>query len=150
MKFFIIQINNLKNNPMKEFDEWNVTKKEINEESYRLLYQEREIWLAHVGVNVGIEQDGGWNNFIRPVLVFRKFNQKHFLAIPLTTKAKESSFGFDLGEITFLKKRSWLTLTQIKAMDSKRLDRRLGRLPKRIFKEIQKKSAQTFVRASGA
>ena len=42
----------------KDFDHWNELKKEVNSGEVLPLYHAREIWWAHLGVNVGYEQDG--------------------------------------------------------------------------------------------
>ena len=42
----------------------------------------KDIWWVSVGVNVGFEEDGKNDNFVRPVLVLKKFNNDMFLGIP--------------------------------------------------------------------
>ena len=130
-------------------DGWNTKKKKINQEKIPPLFREREIWLADVWINVWIEQNWNLENFIRPVLILKKFSKNHFLAIPLTSKEKRKPFWFELKSVSFLNRKSWLILTQIKAMDSKRLHRRLWKLPITSFLEIQK-SAWKLIQASGA
>jgi hypothetical protein len=64
----------------KDFWKWHSKKEEIDEKDTRIFFHEREIWFAHLGANVGFEQDGKGENFGRPVLIFRKFNPKCFAA----------------------------------------------------------------------
>ncbi len=42
---------------------------------HEIYFNEREIWWAHLGVNVGYEQDGKNDNFERPVLIIKKFGK---------------------------------------------------------------------------
>lgn len=131
----------------KILDSWNNRKKDLNKNKPGVLFKEREIWLADVWINIWIEQNWNIENFIRPVLVLKKFSKNHFLAIPLTSKEKSAPYWFYLDKVGFLNKKSWLILTQIKAMDSKRLHRRLWKLPVHTFDEI-KKSAWKLIQAS--
>ena len=70
----------------KDFESWHNKKIEIDNKESRVFFHEREIWFTHLGSNVGFEQDGKGELFGRPVLVFRKFNNRAFWAIPLTTR----------------------------------------------------------------
>ena len=136
---------------VKNFDRWNGKKKELDLGQQSLLFQEREIWIAHVGINIGIEQNGNSQTFVRPVLIFRKFSRHHFIGIPLTSNEKPPEVSYLLeNNVPFLRLKSWLIFSQIRVLDSKRLHRKLGRISSNVFGEIQKKSARTFIRASGA
>jgi hypothetical protein len=42
----------------KDFDRWNELKKQVDAAEALPLYHAREIWWAHLDVNVGYEQDG--------------------------------------------------------------------------------------------
>lgn len=124
----------------KPFDQWNINKKQVDCSARQVLFHEGEIWWTQVGLNVGIEQNGKGNNFLRPVLIFKKYNRQHFLGIPLTTQKMPAKFSFHLTPSTALvKKESWIVFSQIRIMDSKRLHNNMGKLPKRIFEDIQKK-----------
>ena len=54
-----------------------------------------EFWMCSLGRNIGFEQNGGGNNFSRPVLVAKKFNNQMFWIIPLSTKQKNLDFYFN-------------------------------------------------------
>ncbi len=124
----------------KPFNPWNTEKQEIDNLKPNKNFREGEIWWGKLGINIGIEQNGKSEKFTRPVLILKKYNKHHFLAIPLTTKETPEKFSFHLSsDVSFLKKESWIVFSQIKAVDSKRLDRRMGKLPTSIFKNIQKK-----------
>lgn len=77
----------------KNFDEWNIVKKKVNEHDTKSLYfKEREIWWVAVGINIGSESDGKNELFERPVLIVKKLGSGVFLGVPVTSKAKEGPF----------------------------------------------------------
>lgn len=121
---------------MKNFDEWNETKKTLSAENTVPQFREREIWWCSIGYNVGHEQDGKGEAVSRPVLVVRKFNKRLFWGIPLSTKIKDGQhfYIYDFkGE-----KRSAL-LTQLRLWDANRFTRWMGRLPQKQFGEIRER-----------
>jgi len=117
----------------KEFDKWNICKKEINNNETIRLYKEREIWWASVGVNVGYEEDGKNNNYVRPVLIIRKFNRMLFLGIPMSTRIKDNKYYYN---ICIKGKTVSLLLSQIKVFSSKRLLNRHTIVNKNEYKKI--------------
>ena len=72
----------------KDFWKWHGKKENIHDEGHRVFFHEREIWFCHLGANIGFEEDGKGENFGRPVVVFRKFNNEVFWGVPLTTRTK--------------------------------------------------------------
>jgi len=46
----------------------------------------------YVGANVGFEEDGKNGNFVRPVLIVKKFNRELFLGAPMSTKLKDNKY----------------------------------------------------------
>ncbi len=118
---------------MKNFDSWNDLKKML-EQRKRVFFYEREIWFAHLGLNLGDEQDGRHAKFHRPVIILRKFNQNFFLAVPLTSRSKEGRyyFSFDLNG-----SKSVAIVSQIRALDAKRLIRRIGKLSVLQFVKLE-------------
>ncbi|HAT68344.1 MAG: hypothetical protein A2481_03390 [Candidatus Yonathbacteria bacterium RIFOXYC2_FULL_47_9] len=125
----------------KDFQTWHTKKSEISEIRKSPFFHEREIWFCYLGTNVGFEQDGS-EEFLRPVIVFRKFNNEIFWAIPLTKSKKKLnakiesyyySFSF-LPEVTSL-----AILSQIRLIDAKRLSRHIGTISEENFDELKKK-----------
>ena len=57
----------------KFFDEWNVVKKIIDQAPSVKYFNNREIWFLNLGENIGFEQNGKGDEFLRPVLV-RQFD----------------------------------------------------------------------------
>jgi len=128
-------------NMKKDYKEWHSKKSEISEIKKSPFFHEREIWFCYLGSNIGFEQDGG-EEFLRPVVVFRKFNNEIFWAIPLTKSKKKLnkktecyyySFSF-IPEVTSL-----AILSQIRLVDAKRLSRHIGTMPEESFDELKKK-----------
>ena len=110
----------------KEFEIWTKEKKTIDLFKKRVVFNEREIFYAKLGTNIGFEQDGKNDNFLRPVLILRKFNTNIASIIPLTTVEKKNIFHFDC---SFNKnKKSFAILSQIRLIDSKRLMNKIGKL----------------------
>lgn len=80
---------------MKDFDKWNEKKKAIHVNENIVGFSQNEIIFMKIGLNVGFEQDGKGKDFLRPVLVYKKFNNRVFLGIPLTSKEKDDKFHFE-------------------------------------------------------
>ncbi len=58
--------------------------------------RQREIYWANLGENIGFEQNGKDDNFMRPLLIFKKFSNNIFFGIPLSTqRKKDGSFFFE-------------------------------------------------------
>jgi mRNA interferase MazF len=117
----------------KDFDRWNELKKGINDskkpEDFN--FHEREIWWCSVGVNIGFEQDGKHELFERPVLILRKFNKSIAWVVPLTSVAKENQYHYQLKT-----SGSFVILSQIRLISSKRFRRLIETINENEFKEI--------------
>ncbi len=121
----------------KHFDAWNNEKKLINgQEEYTLLYHEREIRWCRLGLNIGFEQDGTGSKMSRPVLIFKAFSRHVCLVIPLTTSEKENPYHVPLGMIGG--RKACAIISQLRLIDTKRLDQKITRLDKKIFEVVRK------------
>ena len=69
-----------------DFDRWNEKKKKLNDNEISFGFRERDIFNIKMGQNIGHEEKGKGDDFIRPVIVFKKFNRHIFFGIPLTSK----------------------------------------------------------------
>ena len=84
----------------KDFDNWNIRKKETNSDNdYLPLYHSRQIRWCRLGVNVGYEQDGTGKDFSRPVLILKGFSRHVCLVVPLTTSVKKNKYHVFIGTI---------------------------------------------------
>ena len=121
----------------KDFDSWNEEKKRTNaNEEYLPLYYEREIRWCRLGVNVGFEQDGTGRSFSRPVLVFKGFSRRVCLVIPLTTSTKRNRYHVSVGNIGG--KKAAAIISQLRLIDTRRLDQHIVTLDKKTFERIRK------------
>lgn len=109
---------------MKNYDVWNIRKKEVELYRQRKRYHAGDIWWAHLGLNIGFEQDGKNKNFERPVLIIKGFNKEVCLIVPLTTKNKKNKFFLFVGE--FNGHKNYAILSQIRLIDTKRLINQIG------------------------
>jgi len=120
----------------KDFDGWNVQKKITDCAENKKTFHEREIWFIKIGENIGFEQNGKGEEFLRPVIIYKKFSKNVFLGIPLTRVIKEGRFysSFDFkGQV------SNAILSQIRLFDSKRLFYTIGRLSNGDYRKLKEK-----------
>jgi hypothetical protein len=77
---------------LRPLERWNAIKKATDaaDDAARLFFREGEIWWVRLGRNIGYEANGKSQEFTRPVIVLKKYNQYSFLALPLTTAAKRT------------------------------------------------------------
>ncbi|MCL5010682.1 MAG: type II toxin-antitoxin system PemK/MazF family toxin [Patescibacteria group bacterium] len=128
-----------KENYKKEFDKWNIQKKITHNSENKKTFHEQEIWFIKIGENIGFEQDGKGEDFLRPVIVYKKFSKNVFLGIPLTKAIKENKFYkvFD-----FHGEKSNAILSQIRLFDSKRLKYKIGKMSSVDFASVKEKLIQ--------
>lgn len=125
----------------KEFNRWNDLKKALQEEKGRL-YSVREIWWCKLGVNIGSEQDGKGENFLRPCIIVRSFGSDTCLVVPLTTSDKLHYLRFPLGQISG--KAASANLSQFRLIDTKRLVEKIGFLENGIYEILIKRIRDLF------
>ncbi len=117
------------------FDEWNCLKKRLNS-AEPIQFNERDILFLSMGQNIGYEQYGKGEEFLRPVVVMRKFNKHLFLGIPLSSQIKE---GYYFHTIHFRDRSNSALLLQTKTFDSKRIKYRLARLGVKEFEKLKER-----------
>ncbi len=83
----------------KNFRLWTAKKEVLNDTKGTALFHEREVWWCALGANIGFEQDGGQEDFERPVVILKKFNLDACLIVPLTGRPKEGKYYFPVGRI---------------------------------------------------
>ncbi len=122
----------------KDFDNWTAIKKESHGKEGRTLFKERDVWWCKLGVNIGDEQDGKGEFFLRPVLVIRKFNKRVFIGLPFSTIVKDNNPFYHKFE--FKGRTQSVILAQIRLLDARRLEDRMGKVSDSDFDEIKEKS----------
>lgn len=120
---------------MNQFNIWDKEKQSINERRH-IAPKEREIWWLNIGQNIGWEQNGGKDSFLRPVLVFRLFNSKLFFGILMTSGDKNEDSWYYLKTIHNGKKYFFL-LMQARLFSTKRLHQVIRRIDGQEFKGVQ-------------
>ena len=127
---------------LKDFDEWNKVKKNVNAYNNRRYYKAREIWWCKLGINIGFEQDGTGKEFDRPVLVIKRFNKDISIVAPLTTSNKNNKYYISIGKIGG--KNAKVIISQIKLIDTTRFYKREAILDKETFNLIKKTIRNMF------
>jgi mRNA-degrading endonuclease toxin of MazEF toxin-antitoxin module len=118
-----------------EFDKWNEIKKDINKKDIIRSFEERQIIYLKVGKNIGFEQDGKGDEFLRPVLIYKKFNNNQFIAFAMTSQnpnPKNAKYYYQI------KDKSYVILSQIKTYSAKRISHIIGKISKNKMKEIHR------------
>ena len=127
--------------PEKSYKKWHRQKQKVENERPRVFFSEREIWFCYLGENVGFEQDGRGEEFLRPIVALKKFNNEVFWAVPLTRTRKKNKYYFP-----FLfgdgKEISVAILSQIRLVDAKRLKYKIGDMKPADFETIKSKIRQ--------
>ncbi len=100
------------------FELWNTKKQHIDKKKSLISFEENQIVYINMGKNIGYEQDGKGEEFLRPVLVYKKFNNEQFLGFALTSKKKEGKF---YAPVHHSGKTSYAILSQIRTYSAKRL-----------------------------
>lgn len=120
----------------KDFQKWHEKKSQVDNIAKRPFFHEREVWWCAVGMNIGFEQDGRGERFARPVLVFKKFNNEVFWAIPLSTKIKKGKFYVPIEFEDGLPRV--VIISQLRLIDARRLMDKIGTISGDNYKLIQK------------
>lgn len=120
---------------VEKFIEWTKLKIRLHISLHEIYFREGEIWWASLGVNVGHEQDGKNENFERPILILKKFNQHVLWAVPLTSQVKEDNpyyIKYKLGENVYA-----AVISQLRLVSSKRLRRKIGMFLAEDFERVR-------------
>ena len=131
----------------EKFDEWNEVKKRTAKENILYGFKERDIFYIKMGENLGFEQNGKGNLFIRPIVVLKKLNSQMFVGIPLSTQLKKGSFFFEFSFMKKSKERYELRnniaiLAQIRTFSVKRLLNKIGMMENNDFEKMKEKLEQ--------
>lgn len=121
---------------LNEYDDWNNIKKKIAKGNHKPPYfKEGDIWWVSVGYNIGNEVYGKGKDFLRPVLILKKFNPYFFIGIPLSSRLKKSKY---YPCIIVQNKKNSALISQIKAFSSLRLKFKFTELNIKDFKRTRK------------
>lgn len=123
----------------KDFRDWNSKKSELHAHKRRPQFREREIWFASLGANIGFEEDGKGDAYLRPVVILKKFNNEICWGIPTTKKDRTGRYYF---QFSYKKdKATTAILSQLRLVDSKRLMYKLGFISKTDYSKMKERLA---------
>jgi mRNA interferase MazF len=114
-------------------DWWKITIK-LHAKEQKSLFKEGDVWWCSIGMNVGVEIFGKGKDFTRPIIVFKKFDARSFLGIPLTTQYKEGVWHIPL---VHNGKKQYAVLSQLRMLDSRRLIDKMGSLNEGNYEKIR-------------
>lgn len=128
----------------KDFDGWNTTKKENDArvDIEKIFYREQEIWWCFLGINIGHEQDGKGENFLRPILIIKKFSRDTFIGVPLSTTKKKHLYLIEC--VSNDKVFRQAVINQLRVLDIRRLYEKTAFADERSFKNIRKAVRNMF------
>ena len=123
-------------NIVKKFLEWIKIKEFLHETKKSPSFEEREVWWANIGENVGHEENGKGGQFTRPFVVIRKFNRELLFGVPCSSTFKENKYycKFNTDTSNF---RTSALLSQARSISSKRLIRKIDKMGSGSFREIK-------------
>ena len=125
---------------LNEYNKWNDVKKKIATEKIIRHFKEREIFYIKMGKNIGFEQNGKGENFVRPVIILKKFNHEMFYGVPLSSQSKEGIFyyNFEFKKGNSVSENIAL-LSQMRLFSATRLLNKIGMISKDDFRELKVK-----------
>lgn len=126
----------------KEFTKWNEKKIRVNDIERVPFFHEREIWFSFVGANIGYEQDGRGDDFQRPVVIIKKFNNEICWIVPLSKTKRRGKYYFSFSFDPDIE--SVAILSQLKLIDAHRLSRKIGVLNEQSFRSVIEKLKALF------
>ena len=134
-------LENIKDFMMEEnFDKWNQVKKNVQEDEKTRLFKQRDIFFITMGQNIGFEQNGKGENFVRPIVILKKITNQMFIGIPLSSQIKDGDWFFKF-EFNIKDKISLniAILPQIRMFSSKRLLNKIGVMKIEDFEKMKDK-----------
>jgi mRNA interferase MazF len=120
----------------EQFDQWNDVKKETDMDRKIAHGHTREIWFVRAGKNIGFEQDGKGPEYLRPVIIVKKFNNEIFWGVPLTSQEKKGKYYFTIPNVR--EEKNTAILSQFRLFSSKRLRYKIGTVKEAIFQKLKK------------
>lgn len=134
---------------VKDFDSWNKKKKDldrslpIGKQKKQTYFNEREIWWAYIGQNIGFEVCGKGDYSTRPVLIIKKFSQDSAIIVPLSTKSGKADYFFSLGKVD--KVDAYASISQLRVIDTRRLIIKIESCENSMFLQVKKKLQEFFL-----
>ncbi|MEK7092273.1 MAG: type II toxin-antitoxin system PemK/MazF family toxin [Patescibacteria group bacterium] len=105
---------------MKRFLEWIGIKEKTHNSDLLPSFEEKEIWWVYLGENVGHEEDGKGEHFLRPFVVIKKFNKELMFGVPCSSVGKKNRYYFEIN-LNSLNFKTHALLSQARVLSSRRL-----------------------------
>lgn len=129
----------------KEFNIWSKFKRILNGLNILIPFNEREIWWASIGTNIGVEIDGKGLDFERPVIIIKKFSNRHIIVVPIS-RVDNALCGIHVPlHHLGLDRRSVAVISQVRMISYKRLNRRIGILGHKQFDHLKEAVREMFL-----
>ncbi|MEK9185129.1 MAG: type II toxin-antitoxin system PemK/MazF family toxin [Patescibacteria group bacterium] len=122
---------------LKIFVSWTKLKVKIHLSEREVYPKVREIWWTSIGQNIGVEINGKNENFERPVLILKVYNNDFILVVSISSTKKEGKYYYIFKNIE--SKDNVVVLSQLKSISSKRLIRKVGEVTNVDFMNIKNK-----------
>jgi mRNA interferase MazF len=122
---------------IKRFLEWIGLKEKIHTEKFPPTFEEREIWWAVLGENIGHEENGRGDDFARPFVVIRKFNKELLFGLPCSSVIKDNKYYFKI-VVQAGNFKTAAMLSQARTISSKRLLNVVDKMGEESFEELKK------------
>jgi mRNA-degrading endonuclease toxin of MazEF toxin-antitoxin module len=120
---------------IKNFKSWFGIKPKLDKQTKFPRFEEGQVWWCHLGENIGHEENGKGDKFLRPVIIIRKFNNRLFYGVPTSTAVKNNKYYFD---IKIKDKDISVLLSQMKAIDVRRLSYKQSRISDNELLKLKK------------
>ena len=118
----------------KKFISWIFNKIIIDKTYKETPINEHEVYWCSLGENICFEQNGKGEDFRRPILIFKKFNNNMFWGIPMSTKIKDNKYYV---KVLLKDIEQSAIISQLRVLDSKRLDQFIGYISREDFTKIK-------------
>lgn len=125
----------------RDFQKWHLLKSKIDMDHNAPLFREQEIWWCSLGINIGSEEDGKGKDYLRPILITRKFNKNIFYGLPITSRERDDIFHTPIHTKNVY---GSVIMSQMRLIDAKRLSHRMGKITEKDFNAIIKKLKGLF------
>ncbi len=125
-----------------EYKKWCNLKDKINSKHKNKYAKHKEIWYISLWKNIWYESNWKWNDFKRPVLIIKRI-WTMFLIASMTIKWKKNKFYHKIDN-KYFNKDSYITLSQIKTIDSKRFIEKIWKISNEDYLDIKNKIKNLF------
>lgn len=127
---------------LKIFVDWTKLKVRVHLSDKEVYPKVREIWWVSLGQNIGVEVNGKNDNFERPVVIIKVFNNLGVLVAPISSKIKEDKYFIKF--VNHEGEENIINMSQIRSISTKRFLRKVGDLSVEDFEKV-KESYRLFV-----